>query len=129
MKIYINDIPIKECAVDTTYKKCMIYSNDGIFCNHNKKLTKINNDIINVEQINKNNYSLIIETSNTSYSDYLNHIPYHHIYCEETFEKTHIGYDIFYIRHYYFDKVSHYFEVDRLDDYIYDCIFSFLSSN
>ena len=82
-----------------------------------------------MEQINKNNYSLIIETSNTSYSDYLNHIPYHHIYCEETFEKTHIGYDIFYIRHYYFDQVSHYFEVDRLDDYIYDCIFSFLSSN
>jgi hypothetical protein len=41
MKIYINDIPIKECAVDTTYKKCMIYSNDGIFCNHNKKLTLI----------------------------------------------------------------------------------------
>jgi hypothetical protein len=129
MKIYINDIDIKQCSFDTTYKKCMIYSKDGIYCNHNKKLTKIDTIISQVDHVSKNNYSFIIETSNTRYSDYLNHIPYNHIYCEETFEKKHIGYDIFYIKHYYFDQVSHYFELEHIDDCMLDCIFSFLSSN
>jgi hypothetical protein len=73
--------------------------------------------------------SLLIEDSREIFLDAIMHIPYNHIYCEETYEKTHIGHDIFYIKCTYFDQISHYFEVDRLEDYMYDIMISFLFSN
>jgi hypothetical protein len=78
--------------------------------------------------IKKNNYEFILDKSTEIFLDYILHIPYNHIYCEETFEKTHIGYDIFYIKHYYFDQVAHYFELDKLEDYMFETIITFLSS-
>ena len=45
MKIYINNVTPINCNVDHTYKKSFIYTDIGIFCNKNKKLTQI--DIIN----------------------------------------------------------------------------------
>ena len=128
MKIYINNVDLVNCKIDNTYKKNMIYSDIGIFCNHNKKLTLIEtNNKINV--LNKNGYDILLDDSKETNLDYILHIPYNHICCEETFEKTHIGHDIFYIKHYYFDQVSHYFELEHIDDCMLDCIFSFLSSN
>jgi hypothetical protein len=127
MKIYVNNATLVDCKIDVTYKKHMIYSDIGIFCNHNKKLTLIDT-IDNHRIINKNGYDIILDNSKKIYLDYLLHIPYNHIYCEETFEKTHIGHDIFYIKHYYFDQISHYFEIEKLEDYMYDIIFTFLSS-
>ena len=129
MKIFINNIPIKECKIDYTYTKHMIYSSEGILCNHNKKLTMMDTINNNVETIIKNNYTILIDNSKEIWLDYINYIPYDHIYCEEVFDKTHIGHDIFYIRHTYFDQVSHYFETERLEDYMYDTIFSFLLTN
>ena len=55
---------------------------------------------------------------------HINMIVMHNI--DELFEKKHIGHDIFYIRHSYFDQVSHYFEVERIEDFMYDEILSFL---
>jgi hypothetical protein len=117
MKIYINNVTPINCNVDHTYKKSFIYTDIGIFCNKNKKLTQI--DIINnnYNEIIKNGYTFIIDTSTEVYLDYITHIPYNHIFCEEKFEKTHIGHDIFYIKHYYFDQIEHYFEIEKLEDY------------
>lgn len=133
MKIYINNTEIKECNADSVYKKHMIYSTDGVFCLHNKKLTMIDNQNGNNKSfdITKNDktFSIIIDNTREILLDTIMHIPYNHIYCEETYEKTHIGHDIFYIRCSYFDQVSHYFEVERLEDYMYDLMFSFLFSN
>jgi hypothetical protein len=69
----------------------------------------------------------MLDYSVEEYKDYITHIPYDHLYCDEIFEKKHIGHDIFYIRHSYFDQVAHYFEVERLEDFMYDEILSFLS--
>jgi len=127
MKIYINNVEPVNCKIDNIYKKNMIYSDIGIFCNHNKKLTLIeNNNKINV--LNKNGYEILLDDSKETYTDYILHIPYNHICCEETFEKTHIGHDIFYIKHHYFDQISHFFEVERLEEYMYNVIFTFLST-
>jgi uncharacterized protein YqkB len=132
MKIYIDSVT-KDCTADSVYKKHMIYSTDGIFCLHNKKLTMV--DIITNATKNINimkddkPISLVIEDSREIFLDTIMHIPYNHIYCEETYEKTHIGHDIFYIKCIYFDQISHYFEVDRLEDYMYDIMISFLFSN
>lgn len=130
MKIYINDSSIKNCKIDSVYKKHMIYSTDGVFCVHNKKLTMLET---NTEKepihIIKNGHSIIVDNTREIFTDYILHIPYNHIYCEETYEKTHIGHDIFYIKYYYFDQVAHYFEVERLEEYMYDIMISFLFSN
>ena len=132
MKIYINDTDIKNCISDSVYKKHMIYSTDGIFCLHNKKLTMmdtVQNKINNITIMNNDKpFTVIIDDSREIFLDSILHIPYNHIYCEETYEKTHIGHDIFYIKCSYFDQTSHYFEVERLEDYMYNIMFSFLFS-
>lgn len=145
MKIYINDTDFngssfngssfngsvfkKVCAFDATYTRHLIYTNEGIFCNHNKKLTLIDTINNKCDNVIYNNCSFLLDYSVEEYKDYITHIPYDHLYCDETFEKKHIGHDIFYIRHSYFDQVSHYFEVERLEDFMYDEILSFLSGN
>ena len=129
MKIFINDtglIDIKDCVFDATYTRHLIYTNEGIFCNHNKKLTLIDTITNDADNVIYNNYTFILDYSVEEYKDFITHIPYDHLYCDETFEKKHIGHDIFYIRHSYFDQVSHYFEVERLEDFMYDEILSFL---
>ena len=133
MKIYINDSTfndstfIKECVFDATYTRHLIYTKEGIFCNHNKKLTQIDTIHNKADTVIYNNYTFILDYSVEEYKDFITHIPYDHLYCDELFEKKHIGHDIFYIRHSYFDQVSHYFEVERLEDFMYDEILSFLS--
>ena len=129
MKIYINDIAVKECTFDEIYTRHLIYTNEGIFCNHNKKLTRIDTINNTCDNIIYNNYTFILDYSIEEYKDFITHIPYDHLYCDETFEKKHIGHDIFYIRHSYFDQVSHYFEVERLEDFMYNEILSFLLAN
>ena len=86
----------------------------------------INSDITT---ITKNGYTIIIDNTKEILLDYIMHIPYNHIFSEEKYEKKHIGHDIFYIKYYYFDQVDHYFEVERLEDYMYEIMFSFLFSN
>jgi hypothetical protein len=129
MRIYIDNMEIKNCVFDNTTKRNIIYTKDGIFCNHKNKLTYINIMNDTQEIIINNGNTFIIDFSKETYKDSINHIPYEHLYCEETYEKKHIGYDIFYIKHSYFDQIAHYFEVERLEDYMYDIMYSFLSIN
>jgi len=73
-------------------------------------------------------YLFHIDTSVERFGDTILHIPYDHLYCEEKYEKTNIGYDIYYVKCSYFDQCSYYFELDQLNDFNLDFIISFLSS-
>ena len=124
MKIYIDDV-IKNITYDDITTRHLIYTTDGIYCNHKKKLTRLESSDSH-KIVTKDKYSFLIDTSVETYGDTLFHIPYDHLCCEETYEKKNIGYDIFYVKYSYFDQVSYYFEVERLDDYIIDEIITFL---
>ena len=125
MRIFINGND-KDSNFDELVKRSIIYTTEGIFCNHNKKLTRIEYEDSGYT-INKDKYVLLMDTSKEIYGDTLLHIPYDHIYCEETFEKKHIGYNIYYVKHSYFDQVSYFFELDHATDFLVDEIISFLS--
>ena len=56
MKIYINNLEPIVCKIDNIYKKSMIYSDIGIFCNNNKKLTLLDTKDENYDIVKKNNY-------------------------------------------------------------------------
>ena len=130
MKIYINDINITApLTFDKHYKRIFIYSNEGIFCEHSKKLMLIeySNDI--KEQIEYNDHVFLLDHSKEVFKENIYCIPYDHLYSEELFEQKHIGYDIILIKHTYFDQTSYYFEVERSDDFILNEIITFLSSN
>ena len=130
MKIYIDNVTFNnELSFDKMYKRNVIYSNEGIFCNHNKKLMLIENINDNYEQIEYNNRTMFLDHSKECFKEHIFCIPYDHLYSEETFEQKHIGYDIILVKHSYFDQTSYYFEVERSDDFILDEIISFLSSN
>jgi hypothetical protein len=128
MRIYIDNMDIQDCVFDNTTKRNIIYTKDGIFCNHKNKLTYIHVMNDTQETVVNNGHTFILDFSKEIYKGSINHIPYEHLYCEETYDKKHIGFDIFYIRHSYFDQVAHYFEVERLEDYMYNIMYSFLSS-
>ena len=126
MKVYINGL-VKEVPFDEISKKQVIYTTEGIFCNYKKKLTRIET-IERSETIIKDNYTFLIDYSEELYGDTILHIPYDHLYCEETYSKTHIGFNIYYIKYTYFDQISYYFEVDRIDDDVLYEIITFLST-
>jgi len=126
MKIYIDDI-IKSVEFDVKYNRHIIYSNHGIYCNKNAKLTQmITNEQYEIKSYK--DYTFHIDKSIEQFGDTILHIPYDHLYCEEQFEKKNIGYDIFYVKHAYFDQCSYFFELDQLNDFNLDIIISFLSS-
>lgn len=121
MKIYLNGLE-KDVAFDETTTRQLIYTTEGIFCNYKKKLTQLEyiekHDIVKV-----NNYSFLVDLSIEKYGNTILHIPYEHIYCEETYEKKHIGYNIYYIKCSYFDQISYYFETESNNEYLEDTIF------
>jgi len=130
MKIYIDNVTFSsELTFDKLYKRNVIYSNEGIYCNHNKKLMLIESTNNNYEQIKYNNCTMFFDHSKECFKEHIFCIPYDHLYSEETFEQKHIGYDIILVKHSYFDQTSYYFEVERSDDFILNEIISFLSSN
>ena len=126
MKVYIDDI-VKYIDYDEYTVKHIIYSNNGIFCNKHNKLTQMITDD-NFETKKYKDYTFYIDKSIERYGEIILHIPYDHLYCEERFEKKNIGYDIFYVKHSYFDQSSYYFEFEQLNDFNLDIIISFLSS-
>lgn len=130
MKIYVNEMKINPLLTfDKHYKRILIYSNEGIFCEHSKKLMLIEyiNDV--KEQIEHNENVFLLDHSKECFKEHIYCIPYDHLYSEEMFEQKHIGYDIILIKHTYFDQISYYFEVERHDDFILNEIITFLSSN
>ena len=126
MKVYIDDI-IKRIEFDDKYTRHVIYSNTGIYCSANKKLVQIVSDDKYETQTYKD-YVFHIDKGTERHGDTILHIPYDHLYCEEKYEKKHIGYDIFYIKCSYFDQTSYYFELDQINDFNLDVIISFLST-
>ena len=127
MRIYINGND-KSSTFDEVIKQSVIYTTEGIFRNHKKKLTRLEY-IDSGYTLNKGDYTFLVDTSKEVYGDTILHIPYDHILCEETYEKKNIGYDIFYVKYSYFDQISYYFEMDHLEDFVLDEIISFLSND
>ena len=125
MKIYINDV-IKNISFDEISSKQIIYTTEGVFCNYKKKLTKI--EWVDAHsQIIKEGYTFLIDSSKENYGETILHIPYDHLYCEETYSKKNIGFNIYYVKCSYFDQTSYYFETDVLDEIVFNEIISFLS--
>jgi len=126
MKIYTNGI-VKDIDFDEKYTRHLIYTNDGVFCNHKHKLTQLIYDDA-CESINYKNYNLYIDKSTEAFGEVITHIPYDHLYCNEEYEKKNIGYDIYYVKCHYFDQTTYYFELANVSDLHLDTIISFLSS-
>ena len=124
MKVYVDKE--KHCDFDEKYTRHLIYSNEGIYCNQKSKLTQIIYQDSSEDIIYKN-YKFYIDNTSETFGDVITHIPYDHLYCDEHYEKKHIGYDIDYVKCRYFDQTVYYFEVNTVNDLCLDAIISFLS--
>jgi hypothetical protein len=62
------------------------------------------------------------------YTDSLYHIPYLHLFCEEITSKKNID-GFYFVKTSYFDQVDYYFEIDSIDDALFEKMITFLSSN
>jgi hypothetical protein len=81
-----------------------------------------------IEEHKLGDYHFLLDNTKITYTETIQHIPYHHLCCEETIYKLNIGEGIYFIKNNYFDQDSYYFETDITDN-IFNTIISFLSSN
>ena len=125
MKVYSNIL--RDVVFDEKYSRQIIYGNDGIYCNHHKKLTHIMYEDSS-EEIDYKGYHLYIDKTKETFGEVISYIPYDHLYCDEQYEKKNIGYDIYYVKCSYFDQTSYYFELSTISDLHLDTIISFLSN-
>lgn len=129
MKVFVNNIDLSKLNIDydTTYKQNLIYSNDGIFGFKGNKLHTI--DITNDENeiISYKDISFIVDKSEMVYKDVIYHIPYDHIFCEETIFKKNIDNSLIFVKKTYFDQVQYYFEIEgKLESFMFPKMFRFI---
>ena len=142
MKVYVNgyDYKNQNLDYDTIYKNSYLYTPDGIYLykekdkrlhdkNHEKEfeIKKIEYKEDTTERKYKN-YHFLIDNTKQEYSNSLYHIPYLHLYCEETTYKKNMD-GFYFVKTSYFDQVDYYFEIDNIDDVLFDKMITFLSSN
>jgi len=125
MKVYCKGL-IKDIVFDEQYTRHVIYSNEGIYCNQKTKLTQIIYEDAS-EEIDYKNHHFYVDKTIEKFGEVITHIPFEHLYCNEHYEKKHIGYDIQYVKCRYFDQTSYYFELSTLSELQLDTIISFLS--
>jgi hypothetical protein len=147
MKVYVNGYNYKEKILDydTSYKTSYLYTTDGIYLykekdKNTKKTHDKTHDKSNEFEIKKieykgetterkyKEYHFLIDNTKIEYSDSLYHIPYLHLFCEEiTYKKKMDGF--YFVKTSYFDQVDYYFEIDSIDDVLFEKMITFLSSN
>jgi len=128
MKVYINGVNYKNefTEYDITYKNKYLYTTDGVYKYNEKDIKKIEYNDNTREKIYKG-YTFLIDNSVLEYKDTIYHIPYLHLFCEETIYKKNID-GIYFVKVNYFDQNDYYFEVDNINDEICDKMITFLSS-
>ena len=151
MKVYVNGYDYSknekmnlDHEYDTSYKTSYLYTTDGIYLYKEKdKKNKSHNERAHNErefEIKKidykedtterkyKDYHFLIDNTKSEYSDSLYHIPYLHLFCEEiTYKKNMDGF--YFVKTSYFDQVDYYFEIDSIDDVLFEKMITFLSSN
>ena len=130
MKVYVNGYDFSNINInyEHTFKNTFIYTNECIYTTHKKELHKVEYKT-DVKEYNYNDYCFFLDNTKILYTDVIQHIPYYHLCCEETINKTNIGEGIYFIKNSYYDQDSYYFETDNNDEMIFNKIISFLSSN
>ncbi len=129
MKVYVNN---KDCSklnieYDSSHKQQYIYSNEGIFGFKHNKLYRM--DIMNeeVETIPFKDHEFLIDRSEMAFKDLVYHIPFEHIFCEETLFKKNIGNSLIFVKKVFFDQTIYYFEIEgKLESFMLGKMFTFL---
>ncbi len=130
MKIYINHFDGSKLNIeyDSSHTTSFIYSKDGIYKFKNNKL-------YNIELIHDNpcdvvtykGYEFLIDTSTYVSKESIYHIPFDHIFCEETIFKKNMGEGIIFTKRVFFDQVSYYFEIEgKLESFMFSKMFTFI---
>jgi hypothetical protein len=152
MKVYINGYDYSkinekinlEYDYDIKYTSSYLYTTDGIYLYKDKdkkgKYEKENiKETIKEHEIKKIEYKgetkeltykqfhFLIDNSKMEYSDLIYHIPYFHLFCEETIYKKNMD-GFCFVKINYFDQVDYYFEIDRIEDALFENMITFLSS-
>jgi hypothetical protein len=127
MKIYVNGYECKkDLTYDTTFKRAVVYTTEGMYEQRKNKLWKIEFTNQRTEKVVHEDVEFLIDYTELSYSDTLLHIPFEHICCEETIQRKNLGSMVF-VKRTYYDQTSCYFEVDgKLESFMFKEMFSFL---
>jgi|TARA_B110000483_G_C18179090_1_gene536222 hypothetical protein len=125
MKLYINNINIKNINFTHKENKINIYSDNGIYYFENDRLYKKNisyNSYIHVYK----NYNFLIDDSEEKKSDEKYYIPYNSIEVNEKYYEYIINKKIILIKKVYLKDIEYYFVIDKLEDKVINNIISFI---
>lgn len=125
MKLYINNINIKNINFIYKENKINIYSDKGIYYFKDDRLYRKNisyNSYIHVYK----NYNFLIDDSEEKYSEEKYYIPYNSIEINEKYYEYIINKKIRLIKKKSLKDIEYYFVIDKLEDKIIDSIISFI---
>jgi len=127
MKIFVeHDFSKIDVNYETTTIKRVIYSNEGIYTFIKDGFYK-SMDESRVTTVPFKNIVFLIEHTNVNYGEAIYHIPFRHIYCEETIYSKMIGNGIYFCKKEYLDQTEYYFEISGiLESFMLAKMFSFL---
>jgi hypothetical protein len=129
MKVFVNgkDLSNLKIDYDSSHNQKMIYSNEGIFCFKHNKLYLLESIKEETELVPFKDISFLIDKSEILCKDTIYHIPYDHIFCEETIFKKNIDNGLIFVKKVYFDQVEYYFEIEgKLESFMFAKMFRFV---
>jgi hypothetical protein len=127
MKVYVeHDFSKLDVDYDNKIVQRIIYSNDGIYTFIKDGFYK-SIDTSTISTVPFKSVIFIVENTNISYSDPIYHIPFHHVYCEETIYTKTIDNGIKFCKKEYLDQKEYYFEITgTLESFMFAKMFSFI---
>jgi hypothetical protein len=129
MKVFLNNIDGSKLNIEYDNKQThqYIYSNEGIFGFKHNKLYLMDISDVPVETIRYKENEFLIDRSEMTFKDVVYHIPFDHIFCEETIFKKNIGNSLIFVKRVFFDQTMYYFEIEgKLESFMLAKMFTFL---
>ena len=127
MKVFVeHDFSKLEIEYDNKFTKKTIYSNNGIYTFIKDGFYKsIDNSTILTVPFK--NITFIVENTNITYDEPIYHIPFHHVYCEETIYTKSIDTGIKFCKKEYLNQKEYYFEITGiLESFMFAKMFTFI---
>ena len=127
MKVFVeHDFSKIDVEYDNKFTQRVIYSNSGIYTFIKDGFYKsIDNSTISMVPFKT--ITFIVENTNITYGEPIYHIPFHHIYCEETIYTKSIDTGIKFCKKEYLDQIEYYFEITgTLESFMFAKMFSFI---
>lgn len=126
MRVFVQDYSGSPVDFDHTFKRTVLYTDDGLYAFRDHKLYRINMSRNDQEVKPYRQFVFLLDFTQFEEGEPQYHIPYKHRCCEEEYSTKDLGQGVQFVRKQVFDQVSYYFEMKQLESFMFPKMFTFL---